>query len=239
MKKIKNNRTFISLGLFGIGSFIAIWLADEDFIKMITEEDGIIENLSALFYLGGFSVCLFRIIKNTYGNRLWLYLWCFLCFIFLGEEMSWFQRIFNYPALPFLKNLNEQGEINIHNLNIFQGGHWIEAITLKKYGLKMFLSSQNIFRLCFLLYFLVVPITIYAGKMKVLERKFRYPVPEPGFVIAVWSILVLSFVLAIFSLDSLKSSIAETREMFYALFIFIYIFMYLPSAKSDSKTVAD
>ena len=239
MTKEKKNRIFILLGVLGIGSFIAVWLGNENFIKMITEEDGIIENLSAIFYLAGFSLCLFRILKKTCGVRLWLYLWCFLCFVFLGEEMSWFQRFFNYPVLPFIKELNEQGEVNLHNLNIFQGGHWIGAISSKKYGLKMFLSSQNIFRLCFLLYFLVVPITIYVGKMKVLERKFRYPVPEPGFVVAIWSVLVLSFVLSVFSLDSIKSSIAETREMFYALFIFLYVFMYLRSSKSDSKTAID
>jgi hypothetical protein len=225
LKKI--DLLFLMLGAFGAATLLTVWLGNEELIKQVTEEDGLVESLSALFYLAGFTVCLYRIIRKFHGSRKWLYLWCFLCFIFFGEEISWFQRIFNYTAFPFMENLNAQGEVNIHNLNIFQGGHWIEAISSNKFSLKMFLSSQNIFRLCFFIYFLLIPVIVYRGKLIILKNKINFPVPEMRFVITVWPILILSFVLAAFSSELTKASIAETREMFYALFILIYVSTHL------------
>lgn len=236
IKPKKEDITWCIAGLLGVAVLLFVWSSDEMLIKKITAEDGPVENLSALFYLFGFALCLFRVFTglSVPGRRLWLYLWCILCFVFFGEEISWFQRLFKY-SFPFMENLNAQGEVNIHNLNIFQGGHWIKAISSDKYGLKMFLSSQNIFRLGFFIYFLVIPIMMYAGKLNILKKKFGFRVPEARFVITVWSLLIISFVLAGFSEEVIKASIAETREMFYALFILIYIYTHLRPVKSNEK----
>jgi hypothetical protein len=231
--KQKNIDLFLLLlGLFGIATFLIVWLGDQELFKRLTDEDGIVENLSALFYLIGFFICLYRIFKKTSEKKIWLYLWCFLCFVFFGEEISWFQRILDYSAFPFMENLNAQGEVNIHNLNIFQGGHWMEALSSNKYGVKMFLSSQNIFRLCFILYFLIIPLLVHWGKLKLLKSKLNFPEPEIRFIITIWSVLAISFVLAGFSSELTKSSLAETREMFYALFILIYVVTHLRKARS-------
>ena len=67
--------------LFGIGLFSILFIAfsTEAFAHEITDEDGIIENLSALFYLTGFIVGLvtiFKTKKNAITNCLDINVFC-------------------------------------------------------------------------------------------------------------------------------------------------------------------
>ena len=41
--------------------------------------------------------------------------WLVLCVLFLGEEVSWFQRVFGY-SVPAVEAINSQGEFNLHNI---------------------------------------------------------------------------------------------------------------------------
>ena len=59
--------------------------------------------------------------RVKYGFTLNLILWgllVFLCFFVAGEEISWGERITGY-GLESLRNINYQGESNIHILHYF------------------------------------------------------------------------------------------------------------------------
>jgi hypothetical protein len=46
-----------------------------------------------------------------------------------------------------------------------------------------------------------------------------------------WATIALSFIFALFSNLQIKSALAETREMLYAFFIFLYVFTFVVSNK--------
>jgi len=86
----------------------------------LVKEDGLVEYVSALFYLVACLLSLF-----VYGNLrhhrhlkhialLFLTLSIGLGFIF-GEELSWGQRILGVETPEFISQYNQQNEINIHN----------------------------------------------------------------------------------------------------------------------------
>ena len=72
-----------------------------DSLQRNSDEDGLIENLSALFFFAT-SICFFLILRNsdylreqgTYKPYFMTFCWALLMFIFAGEEISWGQRIF-------------------------------------------------------------------------------------------------------------------------------------------------
>lgn len=87
--------------------------------------------------------------------------WVVLLILFLGEETSWFQRIFNY-SVPSIEGMNAQEEFNFHNLDIFQGGSLLDSDA----GWRTLLKSQNLFRLGFFGYFLFLPLLLYIDRFK-------------------------------------------------------------------------
>lgn len=111
-----------------------IWIEiDKESLRIMVKEDGHIENLTAIFF-GISCICFIVFAKRSEflakkGN--WFYLitafWALLMFIFVGEEISWGQRIFDIATPEALKEINKQGELNIHNIEIvdsFMGGKY-------------------------------------------------------------------------------------------------------------------
>ena len=198
----RNQKIFLIAFLFGIFSILLIWLGNMNFVSNITREDGEVENLTAIFYLVALIICLLSFVKD---RRFYLALiWVFLCFIFLGEETSWFQRLFKY-SVPTIEQMNAQDEFNIHNLEIFQGG----SILGDSFSLSSLLKSQNLFRLGFFGYFLILPLFNLVPKIKRLLNKIRYSNPDKRFRIALIVVFVLSFAFAPFVEPKVKSALAE------------------------------
>ncbi len=103
-------------------------------VVIMTKEDGLLENLSALlfgFSAIGFILFAFRSEYLKSRNSLFPYLitigWILLMFIFMGEEISWGQRLFGIETPDLLVSINTQNETNIHNIefvNTFMGGKY-------------------------------------------------------------------------------------------------------------------
>ena len=221
----KNKWLLPILLIFGLFWILFIWFGEPNYVDRITREDGPIEYLTALFYLLAVILGLITIFKRK-KKLLFPIVWTLLCFLFLGEETSWFQRIFNY-SVPAVEQVSGQNEFNIHNLQIFSGDSLFVDGKLSKAGIINFLkSSQNIFRLGFFGYFLVIPILMFNKKIKNFLLKIGYENPSFKFLLYMLTVLILSFVLAILSPELIKMAMAETREMLYAYYIFIYIGMY-------------
>ena len=97
-------------------------------------EDGPIETLSAVFF--GISSLCFVIVavrsrylrqKSTGLRYPMIIAWALLMFVFMGEEISWGQRIFGFATPDALMAVNHQHEFNIHNIEIvdnFAGGKY-------------------------------------------------------------------------------------------------------------------
>ena len=207
--------------IFGIISISFVFLGDPDFVYSITREDGLIENLTAVFYM---IALIFSFISIFKGKPIFLPLtWAILCFIFLGEETSWFQRVFDF-SVPTVENINAQNEFNLHNLKIFEGGSLLDnPITLKT-----FVNSQNLFRMGFFGYFILLPLITSWENIKNIFLKLGYHKPSNAFTLALFLIFFLSFSLAIHAQKiNLRSSLSEIREMLYAFFIMAYTIYYI------------
>jgi hypothetical protein len=113
--------------------FFVLWaeIDAESLQSMVHTDDTPIETLSAvLFGLSsvGFVIFAWRseFLKKRGGSvYLMTVCWALLMFIFMGEEISWGQRIFDLQTPDSLKAVNKQGEINIHNIEFvdsFMGG---------------------------------------------------------------------------------------------------------------------
>lgn len=96
---------------------------DPDFFTYkYVEEDGLIENATALFLFAGSIIMIRRLIllKSRPGIPFVIVsLLIIFAFLFVaGEEISWGQRIFNVESSEFFAEYNTQGETNLHNLTI-------------------------------------------------------------------------------------------------------------------------
>jgi hypothetical protein len=102
-------------------------------MKMIHDEDGMIESLTVVFLL--VACLLSALLAYRWSHlraRLIVHsLLAFLFFVMAGEEISWGQRIFGLDTPEVIKQVNVQGEINLHNLLGYFSDHiFIVAIFL-------------------------------------------------------------------------------------------------------------
>ena len=221
----KYNFNHIILLIISVISIALVWFGEKSSVVNLTEEDGVVESITAVFYLVGFILGILTLLKR---KRLLLPIaWTILCFIFLGEETSWFQRILNY-SVPNVEKVNMQNEFNFHNLNVFEGESLFIDGKLNKNGLiGFFMSSQNMFRLGFFGYFLLLPILLLIPKFKKFMKRIGYVKPDFKFILILCVVFILSFILAVYSPVDKKMAFAEVREMLYAFFIFMYVYVYI------------
>ena len=81
-------------------------------------EDGPVENAQAIFWgLASltFLISIFVDRKSSKPKAIVYILLTLFCFICLGEEVSWGQRIFNYK-INAITAINKQNEMNLHNI---------------------------------------------------------------------------------------------------------------------------
>ncbi|MCG8608551.1 hypothetical protein MJD09_26630 [bacterium] len=108
-------------------------LIGKDAYKWWTGEDQFGENLQVLFWVVSLGLCLV-FIKNKLreGDNIFAALYMILglgIFFIIGEEISWGQRIFGWITPESVKQINKQGETNIHNIHgIGSTIKWIHMI---------------------------------------------------------------------------------------------------------------
>ena len=114
---------FLSVVFITIG-FILLFLFHVELYDQLTSEDNIIENLSAvllLFCSCFFLISFFHARKSPLKIHHWLtyglLMLSIVFFLIAGEEISWGQRIFDLATPDYLSSVNEQDELNFHNIN--------------------------------------------------------------------------------------------------------------------------
>lgn len=90
------------------------------FNEHYAQEDGLVENETALMLLAISLLCLYHLFKlRKFKKPLWklgTLAFAVLFFFAAGEEISWGQRIFGVESSEFFMENNAQGETNLHNL---------------------------------------------------------------------------------------------------------------------------
>ncbi len=91
------------------------WL-DHKSLVSLCREDGVIEWLTAVFYI------LAAILIFVAGNaqkigKIWFWGLALLFFAIAGEEISWGQRLFSISTPETLQSINVQREMNLHNIS--------------------------------------------------------------------------------------------------------------------------
>lgn len=122
-----SNESKVGLTLTAALSIAAIYILylaafDSAAYRILIKEDGIIEYSSSIFWFLSAITLLISTIKFKLTGRiynLWLIPYILLIMFFIvcgGEEISWGQRLLNLNTPEFLKSINVQNEITLHNI---------------------------------------------------------------------------------------------------------------------------
>lgn len=215
-----------------LASYLLI-LLPSDVILALTVEDGLIENIGAISFLLASGVFFaayayssglgnhmggLRTQRNTFYLLLGiLFLVCF------GEEVSWGQRAFHWMTPEWLKEINLQGETNLHNIALFHGK---KVDGTQKSGLAMLLTMNRLFSLFWLGFCVVVPVAYkFSRRMSGWCDWVGLPI-VPLWIGGLFLAHALVFQLVYESLahadPSVRDGINELKESNYAvLFLFL------------------
>ncbi len=106
----------LCLNVLGLGYLFA---ADAPQYRMLTQEDRVVENLTAVWLGLAGLVLLFAAGRERGLGRRGVYVLGGLALVFgAGEEISWGQRLFGFATPGFLQAVNYQDEFNVHNIVI-------------------------------------------------------------------------------------------------------------------------
>jgi hypothetical protein len=162
------------------------FFVDEHSMYRYVREDGIIEDLGALGLLLasiGFGVAYRRsssarrvaagMAKAVKRNVFYLLLCLFFAVAFM-EEISWGQRIFHVQTPEALKQLNRQGETNLHNLVWFHGH---DRSGNRKPFLQLFLNGDRLFSFFWFAYCVFIPLSAkYSRWARNVFTRIRLPI---------------------------------------------------------------
>lgn len=113
--KNKNQRTFYLASPLILIFFYFLYIFSLKYYNLAIIEDGVVEDLQFFFYLAA-SIYFFRLRKRS---KIFI-LFSIGLFFIAGEEISWGQRLLGIATPEKIKELNYQGEINLHNLKSIQ-----------------------------------------------------------------------------------------------------------------------
>ena len=138
-------------------------------------EDHYFENVGAISLFVASGICLYvfivarrtRKLTGVFWVKQLVYLGLTLLFFFGGgEEISWGQRIFNIAEPQTLAQQNTQGELNIHNLGVFENSKLLKA--------------DNIFSVFWFGFAVILPaLSLLSEKFKEFASRWT-PVPHWG-----------------------------------------------------------
>ncbi len=221
-------RLLVFLAIACVACFVALVTLPLSYTAPATEEDGPVEWASALFWLGASVVAFCCVRRRGWRCELATLAFAIGCFVLFGEEISWGQRVFGIQTPQALRDANFQQEINLHNLNIFrpESVSWREAFQTGEFSWGLILNADKIFMLGYGLFFFAIPVLLYKGggeRLRALLAKLGYRAPSWTWIITAAATLAVSYAF-IFLTESRarQDSIAETREMVFALFALFY-----------------
>ena len=198
-----------AISLLFIIIFIVWSELDFDSLNRMVKEDGPIQNSSAILF-GLSSICFIvfayrsDFLKEKGGLSYFMTIsWALLMFIFMGEEISWGQRIFNISTPDMLKEINLQNQINIHNIEFvdtFLGGKY-------RYLSIMMLTTG-----------LLLPVFALSKFGKRTIQRFAFPVPPLCYA----PLFVGAYVYGKYYAPIIGNDAAEVREFLLSVGLFSF-----------------
>ena len=99
--------------------FCYIAVVDSDIYVLIVDEDGWIENLTVVaFLLAGIVLFVAALIERRFSPRCVYVLGGMAMMFFVGEEISWGQRIIGFGTPDFLVDLLDNDQVDLSDINI-------------------------------------------------------------------------------------------------------------------------
>jgi len=128
-KTVSNNSLYVVIpAIVMLLSYMTL-LADMNIVARLANEDSFFEMLSVfMFFLAAILFVLVYFRSLRIGDRLSqgvlkrcsYLLMTLVLLVAVGEEASWGQRVMGVETPDYIKEVNVQDEINLHNLDIFQ-----------------------------------------------------------------------------------------------------------------------
>ncbi len=209
---IKTNAQLILIGTLIAAIVTAIFAvygeSNPKELLLMSHEDGPIENVTAL--LCGLSCVGFLIMaarsphlkkQKSMWKALFVIGWALLMFVFMGEEISWGQRLFGFETPETIALQNTQEEFNLHNLAVIESS---------KYRLlSVFMLITGVLLPCFALW----------DKGRQLIQKYNFPVMP----IAYMAFFILSYIFGKYYFAVLlRDTATEVRELLMAIGMFAF-----------------
>ncbi len=178
--------------------------------RFMKGEAGIIENLTVLFLVASIGYCISslslarRRLALTQTLKAWLVLLILGAAYFALEEISYGQHLFGWGTSDTWKELNDQNETNLHNINaIFDQ------------------VPRALLTLGILIGGVILPVYRHFKKIELLEsNRFYWQWPTMDCVTIGLLVLLVRPFFSAFDFDFIN--IGEVKEVLFALFILLY-----------------
>ncbi len=222
----------------------------DDVFKSLTREDGIFENLSALFFLAT-SILFFLLfsstkyfndadIKNRYvtrGSRVFFLIFGLVFFFGFGEEISWGQRIFGFQTPEKMMERNVQEEFNLHNMEFFNIRNKDGE---RKEGIQKLFTMKQMFLGSFFMYLFVLPLAVkYSSKVRNLTRKIFLPVPSIWLgVFFLGNYIVYRISRGVFPWET-QWGLTELQEFNFSIILMLLPFCWFAFNRSESASLPE
>lgn len=218
--------------LCGVAATYSIFLLDGGAIEQLTREDGLVETLGALGFLAASLLFLMAYVYSSGRRRNLFYLALSLLFMFgFLEEISWGQRLLNIETPELLAEGNLQHELNIHNLEVFEGN---DAEGNRKSFWGLLLNMDRLFSLFWFSLCVCIPLACrYAPKARTILQKLRVPIVSTVFAIP----FVANYLIAraaVARLGQWRHNVVEHKESVFAL-LFLCVAAWLLHHEVKSK----
>ncbi len=202
-----------------------------DNLMALTREDALVENASALFLLAGSvaffiayfwsqNVRLYPDVDSKPKRNIFFLLLALFLFVAFGEEISWAQRIFKVETPELLKGLNYQQEINLHNLEIFEGKNPDGS---QKGGFAALFTSHRLFYMMIIGWTFLVPLAYrFLPALRNLLKRIRFPVHPLRIGILIVSVLIIARIIKIVThlpSEDFDHAVTEIGELNFAVVI--------------------
>lgn len=197
--------------MWGDGHTIFAFAGKEQFFELLSAW---LFFLTCLFCLGAWDRCRRR------GGGFWrsaqyLVLALFF-FVAFGEELSWGQHYLGYSTPEALRGLNQQGELNLHNLTILdsqtEGG--------RRSGLGALLNSNRLFDYFMIGFFLLGPVGYrLVPFLRGLADRFSVPIVAAilGAPLVLNWLLTVGVEVWLVDNDFRHLAVSEIRELNYSV----------------------
>jgi len=130
-------------------------------------EDGPVEWGTAIGFFAaaiGFATAARRSRAHGGPSRALLVLGAIVALVFCGEELSWGQRVFGFATPEPVREVNQQGEFNVHNIGSLQ--HLKYSLLVATIGLVGVL----------------LPLARLVAPLRAMLARLKLPIPPAGYV---------------------------------------------------------